>query len=329
MRSGGRRSTLARAARRGGTLLVMLLVAMIGTVAWRTTRLRAPTASADTPVLATHETVDTARAVLHLSTALRFQTVSHEDASEDTPAAWEAQRAWLVRTYPAFHANATRELVGAGTLLYTWRGSAPELAPIILMAHQDVVPAATEATAGAANPWQVPPFSGELRDGAIWGRGAVDDKGSLISLFEALETLSERGFTPKRTIYLVSGHDEETLGLGAHAAAQVLQARGVHALYVLDEGLFVLSDHPITHHAAALIAVAEKGYATLKVTVRAAGGHSSAPPDEGAVVTVSRALLAIMNHPAPLRYTALSDQMLHALAPQLGVTARTVTLSVA
>ena len=71
----------------------------------------------------------------------------------------------------------------------------------------------------------------------MWGRGAIDDKGPLIGLFEALESLIAEGFTPQRGIWLVSGFDEEVTGKrGAFAIAELLRARRQHFAWVLDEG---------------------------------------------------------------------------------------------
>jgi carboxypeptidase PM20D1 len=255
--------------------------------------------------------IDNARAAEHLGEAVRIETVSHQDPAQDQPEQWEALHRWLEATYPAAHKAMIRTIVAERTLVYEWPGSAPSLAPIILMAHQDVVPVA-EGTEAA---WRHPPFSGAIADGAVWGRGSIDDKGSLIGIFEALDALAARGFHPRRTIYVVSGQDEEADGRGARAAAAWLEARGVMAEFTLDEGLAVIGDHPVTHGPAALIGIAEKGYATLRVTARSAGGHSSIPPKETSVVTLAKALVAIAENAAPMRYDGPAAQMMAALAP--------------
>ncbi|MET0295128.1 MAG: M20 family peptidase [Caulobacter sp.] len=255
--------------------------------------------------------VDAARAAEHLAQAIRFQTVSHQNPAENQPAEWDKLHAWLQTTYPAAHAVMTRETVAGHALVYTWRGGDPSLRPAILMAHQDVVP----VTAGTEGDWKHPPFGGLIADGAVWGRGAIDDKGSLVALFEAMETLAASGYQPRRTVILVSGHDEEAGGSGAKAAAALLKARGVQAHFVLDEGMAVIADHPVTGGPVALIGTAEKGYATLTVTAKAPGGHSSTPPKETGVETLSKAVLAITGDPFPLRFVGPGADMLKALAP--------------
>jgi carboxypeptidase PM20D1 len=114
---------------------------------------------------------------------VRFQTVSHQDPAEDQPAEWDKLHAWLQATYPDAHRVMAREVVAGHALVYTWKGTDPSLAPIVLMAHQDVVP----VTPGSEGAWTHPPFDGVVADGAVWGRGSIDDKGSLVTLFEALD----------------------------------------------------------------------------------------------------------------------------------------------
>ena len=206
----------------------------------------------------------------------------------------------------------SREVVAGHTLIYTWKGSDPSLAPIVLMAHQDVVP----VTPGAEADWKHPPLAGVIAEDAVWGRGAIDDKGSLVTLFEGAEILARQGFAPRRTVMIISSHDEEVRGEGARAAAAWMKAKGIRAEFVLDEGQAVISDNPITGGPVALIGLAEKGYATLKVTARAPGGHSSAPPEGGGgVVTLSKAVTAIAEHPFPMKFSGPGAAMLSSLAP--------------
>ena len=305
---------------RNGVLIgVGALAVVVAIVAARTATFK-PQTQADTSAVALAPSIpiDNARAAQHLGEAVRIQTVSHQDIAQDQPAQWEALHQWLQTTYPAAHRVMSRTIVAERTLVYEWPGSDPKLAPIILMAHQDVVPVAE----GTEKDWRHPPFSGAVADGAVWGRGSIDDKGSLVTLFEAVDALAARGFQPKRTIYIVSGQDEETLGTGARAAAAYLKARGVMAQFTLDEGLVVIGQHPVTNGPVALIGLAEKGYATLLVTARSAGGHSSVPPKETGVITLARALVEIAAHPAPMAYGGPIRQMMEALAPHASPTTR-------
>jgi carboxypeptidase PM20D1 len=292
-----------------GGLAVIAVVA--GTVAVRTASF-APTDIADGSDIrlaaAPSYNVDTA--VANLSAAAQIRTISHQDPADDDVAEWDRLHAWLAATYPATHRAMTRTILPNRTLIYHWPGSDASLAPIIVMAHQDVVP----VTEGTEGDWKYPPFAGTIAEQAVWGRGTVDDKGSLVGLFEALEALAGQGFRPKRGIYLVSGHDEEVGGSGAAAAAAKLKGEGVRALFTLDEGSVVLRDTPVINGPAILIGVAEKGYATLKVTANAPGGHSSMPPAETGVTTLARAVLAITENSFPMEMRGPGAAMVESLA---------------
>ena len=300
-----------------GGLAVVAVVA--GTVAVRTAGF-APTDIADgTDIrLTAAPPYDLSAAVANLSAAAQIRTISHQDPADDEVVEWDRLHAWLAATYPDTHRAMTRTILPNRTLIYHWPGSDASLAPIIVMAHQDVVP----VTEGTEGDWKYPPFAGTIAEQAVWGRGTVDDKGSLVGLFEALEALAGQGFQPKRGIYLVSGHDEEVGGSGAAAAAAKLKAEGVHALFTLDEGSVVLRDTPIINGPAILIGVAEKGYATLKVTANAPGGHSSMPPAETAVTTLARAVLAITENPFPMEMRGPGAAMVESLATHKGGTTK-------
>ena len=301
-----------------GGVALAAAAGIVAVVLVRTAALKGPApppgASAPSPVA-----VDAQGAALRLGEAVRIQTVSHQDPREDDPAQWVALHDWIARTYPRFAAATRREDVPGGAgLIWTWPGSDPALAPIILMAHQDVVPVANETL----REWKHAPFAGELAEGAVWGRGSIDDKGSLVAILEAGEALAAKGFQPRRTVIVESGHDEEAGGRGAESAAALLKARGVRALFALDEGSLTLLDHPATGAPAAIIGVAEKGYATLAVTAQGIGGHSSAPPKQTAVAELAQAVVRIAAHPFPLRYRGPGVDGLPALAPSLPFTTR-------
>jgi carboxypeptidase PM20D1 len=200
--------------------------------------------------------------------------------------------------------------VAGPTLVYAGPGSDPTLPPILLMAHQDVVP----ADEASGRRWARPAFSGALVDGAVWGRGALDDKGALVGIMEAVESLARRGFRPRRGVLLVFGHDEEAGGTGAAAAARLLRERGIRPEFALDEGGLALTADPLTGRPVALIAVAEKGYATLRVTAHGAGGHSSQPPRQTATLVLARAVDRIASRPFPLRFDGPGADTARALA---------------
>src|SRR5690348_10135264 len=152
-----------------------------------------------------------------LSQTIQFKTISLQ--SPEDPGAEEFRRfqAFIDQSFPRVAQHLRKEVVGGYSLLYTWAGKDPILRPALLMAHLDVVPvdAATESS------WSQPPFSGRIAGGFVWGRGAMDDKLSVMGLLEAVEYLLAQGFQPQRTIYLAFGHDEE---LGGNAGAAQIAA---------------------------------------------------------------------------------------------------------
>ena len=263
--------------------------------------------------------VDAGAAATRLSEAIRFRTISSHEKPEQHAEALRGMQAHIQKSFPAFHAVARREVVADYSLLYTWEGSAPKndskAQPIALLAHQDVVPVAP----GTEKDWQHPPYDGVISDGYIWGRGSWDDKGNLYSMLEAAETMAKAGFRPKRTIYFAFGHDEETTGIaGAKSIAAMLASRGVRLDFVIDEGLLITEgimkglDKP-----AALIGVAEKGYATLVLNAQATPGHSSMPPRDTAIGMMSAALARLEDHRLPMQIRGTVAEMFDTLAPEM------------
>lgn len=166
-----------------------------------------------------------------LAGSIRIPTISYDDST--SPKAFSALHAYLEAAFPRVHSQLRREKVGLHSLLYFWQGSDSALKPILLMAHLDVVP----VEPGTETKWQEKPFGGRIADGFIWGRGAIDNKLSVLGTLEAVEMLLREGFRPARGVYLAYGHDEEVGGRrGAREIAALLKRRGVELEMVLDEG---------------------------------------------------------------------------------------------
>ena len=243
--------------------------------------------------------IDADAAAARLSAALRIRTISHQDRDRLDRDAFLELHAFLAASYPGVHANLRRERVTGLSLLYTWSGSDPALPPLVLCAHQDVVPVED----GTEDQWTHPAFAGEIADGFVWGRGAMDDKGPLIGILEAVEGLVEEGFRPKRTLHLAFGHDEEVSGEeGAQAIAQLLRSRGVEAAMVLDEGGALAQNALAGIDQVALVGIAEKGSVSIALNVEAPGGHSSVPPRQTAVGILSRAIDQLERNPLPAKH---------------------------
>ena len=120
-------------------------------------------------------------------------------------------------------------------LLYTWQGSDDKLKPLVLMAHQDVVP----VPASTVDAWTHPPFSGHYDGRYIWGRGSSDCKNQLIAEMETVELLLAADFKPKRTIIMSFGFDEEISGRqgAGHLSKFLIDRYGEDSIAaIVDEG---------------------------------------------------------------------------------------------
>lgn len=243
------------------------------------------------------ENVDSARVQKHLSQAIQIKTISNPDDDKVDWSEFDKFHEFLKNEYPLTHKTLKRENVSQASLLYTWQGTDESLEPIALLSHQDVVP----ISEGTYDDWEHDPFEG-FNDGEyIWGRGAVDMKNHLICVMEAVETLLEEGYSPKRTVYLCFGHNEEIVAgsnNGAHSIMQALKDRGVHLDSTLDEGGAIIKANirGLIDGNLAGIGIAEKGYADYKISVKAKGGHSSQPPKHTAVGMISEAVRDLENH---------------------------------
>ena len=298
----------------GGIALAIAL--LVGVLLWRTSQFGAKTATQAEIALPTPPAVDVAAAAEMLGAAIRIQTVTYAsgDPKPGADQPWIDLEAALRARYPTVFAKMTMEKVLTHAMLMTWTGTDASLPPVILMAHQDVVP----VNPGTDADWTHGPFGGVVADGYIWGRGAMDDKGSLIAILEAGEALAKSNWTPKRTIIFAFGHDEEVSGAGARELYALLKSRNVTPAMVLDEGYAVLDNYPLTNKPAALIGVAEKGYISLQITATTEGGHSSRPPRESGAVRIARALVALEENQMPADLSARPfNQMIEAVAADL------------
>jgi carboxypeptidase PM20D1 len=200
--------------------------------------------------------------------------------------AFEEFTTFLEGAFPLVHRRLEWERVSELGRLYRLPGTEEELDPVLFLAHYDVVPPGDETA------WSHPPFSGDIADGYIWGRGALDDKGVLVAILEALERRLEAGFSPQRGIYLALGGDEEVSGTqGAARIAATLARRGLHFCAVFDEGMVVAHRMlPFLGPPAALVGIAEKGYADVRLTAETGGGHAAMPPVETAISLLAGAI---------------------------------------
>ena len=201
-----------------------------------------------------------------LSAMVRQETVSVP--GEDQREKFLAFHRVLEELFPLVHEKLEKTEID-GNLLFFWKGRS-SARPLVLMSHQDVVPAEGE--------WRKPPFSGEISEGKVWGRGASDTKCSVMAFFQAAEELLQAGFVPENDVYLSSSCTEEWSGDGCPKLVNELKRRGVRPWLVCDEGGGIIRE-PIGGIPGnfAMIGVFEKGKADVRFSAASDGGHASAP----------------------------------------------------
>ncbi len=233
-----------------------------------------------------------------LCEAIRCKTVSNNDEKLVEWKEFDKLHRLFENKYPLLHKTLSKRIVGRAGIIYTWQGTDPSLKPIALIAHQDVVPVAKDMLCE----WTYPPFSGTLAQGYIWGRGATDMKNHLVGILESVETLLEEGFTPRRTVLICLGYNEELTNSEFSSAPMIskaLEDDGIALESLLDEGGAILNlnvPHVMKNKLIAGVGVAEKGYADFEISLEATGGHSSTPPKHSAVGELSKAILDLENH---------------------------------
>ncbi len=200
-----------------------------------------------------------------------------------------------------------------GVLIYRWKGKDSNALPILMMGHQDVVPC-------DESEWQVPPYSGVIKDGKLWGRGTTDDKCNIFCQMSAVENLLKQGFVPPCDVYLEYSVNEEISGHGAESAVKWFQEHKIHFAAVWDEGGAVIDramagmDRPY-----AVIGIVEKGYIDLKITAKGAGGHSSAPKSVTAMTRLADFMHEVNHgHLFKRSFTPPVSAMFTNMAPSFG-----------
>jgi carboxypeptidase PM20D1 len=226
--------------------------------------------------------IKTEHAIESLQKALQFKTVSYEDTSLENDQAFADFQAFLIDRYPFMKEKGSVEIIDDRGILITLKGK-DDRRPGVLMSHYDVVP--------VNGTWKHDPFSGALIDDRIYGRGALDTKGTLISICEALHDYFKTHDQLEKSIYLALGGDEEVRGASAIKMRDMIHQRHPELSFVLDEGGAVTSDvfkgikAPI-----ALVGLGEKGFMSVTLTVHDKGGHASMPAQETAITHLAKAV---------------------------------------
>ena len=279
-----------------GVLLLLILIAVVRT-------LLSPKKTSD--YKPQEDEQESLRLAKKLSKMIQVDTTSHTGG--DDPEKFRAFHKTLAELFPLVFSKLEKTEID-GNLLFYWKGRSSEK-PILLMSHQDVVPAEGE--------WSHAPFSGDIADGKVWGRGASDTKCSVMAFFEAVEQLLAEGFTPPTDVYLASSCTEEWAGDGAPKLVAELKRRGVELFLLCDEGGGIISE-PIGGIPGnfAMVGVFEKGKADVKFTARSNGGHASAPMANSPIARLSAFVTDVEKHdPFRRKFLPEVSAMFARLAP--------------
>lgn len=239
----------------------------------------------------TNVVIDEEKAITHFSKALTYKTISYRDREKFDYDEFEKFIEFLQKTYPTVHEKLEFERMNDYALVFKWKGTKANKNPIGLTSHYDVVP----ILEGTEDNWEHDPFSGDIHDGTIWGRGTLDDKIGVIGILEAAEFLLNEGYEPERDIYFMFGFDEEIGGEhGAKVIAETLKERGIHFAFVLDEGGAIIENMvPGVDQPVAVVGIAEKGSATAELSIEGSGGHSSQPKNHTNIGRISKAIATL------------------------------------
>jgi acetylornithine deacetylase/succinyl-diaminopimelate desuccinylase-like protein len=232
-----------------------------------------------------------AKALEMLKRSVGFRTVE----GEDQMTAYAEYLAGELKAYGFAAEDITLTPRGeTATLTARYRGTNPELKPILVASHMDVVPAKRED-------WERDPFEAVVENGFVYGRGVLDNKFGLVTSTVALFWLKQEGFKPKRDVILVlSGDEETTMDSTAALAAEL---KGAELLLNSDAGGARLGDDgkPVVYAMQA----AEKTYMDFEVTFTNPGGHSSRPSADNAIYDLARAIDKL----AAFRFPARSNEL--------------------
>jgi len=268
------------------------------------------------PVLATPDSVALPPEVTNLVSAIQYRTISHQEISAIDYSQFEQFLEFIETTYPLTFAGLDVETVAKYSRLLTWHGTNKNLRPVLMDSHYDVVP----IEPGTQSDWQQSPFAGVVVDGYLWGRGAIDDKASVIATLGAIEHLLSEGFQPERTMLFSFGHDEEIGGdNGAANISALIASKNIRLEYIIGEGGVIVDAHPLlSDQLLVMVALAEKTYVTLTLTAKGQGGHSSQPPKDNSIIKLSKAVTALHENPFPTSLESPVSDMFEALAPYVG-----------
>ncbi|MCL2806914.1 MAG: M20/M25/M40 family metallo-hydrolase [Coriobacteriia bacterium] len=253
------------------------------------------------------------KAVKRFRAMLRCKTVWPGDDPKADYSAFDEFLPTLKKLYPRVFDTLELTQINKYGIMLRWPGADPGAAPVVLMAHYDVVHA-------KPNDWKHDPFGAEIHDGRIYARGAVDTKCILAALLESIDHLLAKQHTPPRDVYLCSSNSEEDMGLTGNQLASYFSKKDITPCFVLDEGGAVIDNAPLgVPCELAAIGVAEKGFITAYCAVDSQGGHAATPASTDAPAKLVAALANVLKIPSPAKLSKPVEAMLKELAAHGGL----------
>ena len=241
--------------------------------------------------------------VYKLGEMLKIPTVSHEDRSQIDYDQFKKYIKLVKKLYPLVFSKCECTITEEYAIKIKLKGKTSE-DPTILMAHYDVVP----VTEG----WDHDPFLGEVVDGYLYGRGALDTKNTMACALSALEKALEEDYVPQHDLYLCFGSNEEVYGDSQVKIIEQFKKDGIKPALVFDEGGGIINNaFPGVKEDTAFLGVVEKGMVNVKLTLESNGGHSSTPRKNGPVIRLAKALTRLEKHQMKPQLMLTTKEMLN------------------
>lgn len=241
-----------------------------------------------------------------LSQLVSCKTVSYNDPKLEDEAEFQKLISLLPTLYPRVFDICSFNQLPDRALLLRWPGMRDD-APVVLMAHYDVVPVNEEN-------WDKPPFAAVIEDGVMWGRGTLDTKVTFNAVFSAANYLIGKNFKPEQDIYFAFSGGEEVNGRGAVNIVRYFEDHHITPALVVDEGGAVVEDvFPGVKQPCGLIGIAEKGMINARFLTKSAGGHASAPKPHTPVGVLAAACKKVEDHPFPAHIDGPAREMFDTL----------------
>ena len=241
--------------------------------------------------------------VTKLAKMLKVPTVSYEKKEDIDFSKFEEYVELVKSLYPTVFEKCEFEKTKEYAIKLKLKGKSSDK-PTVLMDHYDVVP----VTEG----WDYNPFLGEIVDGYLYGRGAIDTKCTMACALSALEVALKDNYVPNNDLYLIFGANEEVYGDSQYNIVMKMKEEGIKPALVFDEGGGVMSNaFPGVSKDTAFLGVVEKRMVNIKLTYEGNGGHSSTPKKNGPIIKMSKALAKLEKNPMKPQYTKTIKELLN------------------